>query len=99
MNCSEAGAGSAESGICQVLSGRSAYLPMICGLAHGLATSLSSLPACRPLATQSWLTAAMNCALPSVVVAIDPTALKVYPILDEDPAVVLGAASIAVELA
>ncbi|MFO0689161.1 MAG: hypothetical protein U0900_10650 [Myxococcota bacterium] len=39
-----------------------------------------------------------TCALPSVVVAIDPTAFKVYPILDEDPAVVLGAASIAVEL-
>lgn len=38
------------------------------------------------------------CALPSVVVAIDPVSLSVYPIVDEDPATVLGAASIAVEL-
>lgn len=38
------------------------------------------------------------CALPSAVVAIDPTSLKVYPIVDDDPATVLGAASIAVEL-
>lgn len=39
-----------------------------------------------------------TCALPSVVVAIDPTAFKADPILDEDPAVVVGAASISVEL-
>lgn len=38
------------------------------------------------------------CALPSAVVAIDPTNLKVYPIVDDDPATVVGAASIAVEL-
>ena len=38
------------------------------------------------------------CALPSAVVAIDPTSLKVYPLVDEDPATIVGAASIAVEL-
>ncbi len=38
------------------------------------------------------------CALPSAVVAIDPTSLNVYPLVDEDPATVVGAASIAVEL-
>jgi len=39
-----------------------------------------------------------TCAIPSVVVAIDPTKLAVYPLVDDDPASVLGAASIAVEL-
>jgi len=39
-----------------------------------------------------------TCALPSVVVAIDPTTLAVTPLVEDDPATVVGAASIAVEL-
>lgn len=39
-----------------------------------------------------------TCAIAGVVVAIDPTTLKVHPLVDDDPPTVLGPASIAVEL-
>jgi hypothetical protein len=57
----------------------------------GQRVSLLDLPACAAVEEGT-------CALPSVVVAVDPTSLKVYPMIEEDPAVVVGAASIAVEL-
>lgn len=39
-----------------------------------------------------------TCALPSVVVSIDPMTLTVSPLVEDDPATAVGAASIAVEL-
>lgn len=60
-------------------------------LVTGQRGSVLDVPACAAVEKGT-------CALPSVVVAIDPTGFKVYPILEDDPAVVLGAASIAVEL-
>ncbi len=39
-----------------------------------------------------------SCSMPSVVVAVDPGTLAVELLVDEDPATVIGAASIAVEL-
>ena len=39
-----------------------------------------------------------TCALPSVVVSIDPSMMTVFPLVEDDPATAVGAASIAVEL-
>lgn len=60
-------------------------------LVAGQRASVLDVPACAALEEGT-------CALPSVVVAIDPTTLEVFPLVDEDPATALGAASIAVEL-
>ncbi|MBY0401290.1 hypothetical protein K2X89_13410, partial [Myxococcota bacterium] len=60
-------------------------------LVAGQRASVLDVPGCAALEQGT-------CALPSVVVAIDPTKLTVYPVLDDDPATAVGAASIAVEL-
>jgi len=60
-------------------------------LVAGQRASLLDVPACASVEEGT-------CALPSVVVAIDPASLAVEPLVDDDPATVLGAASIAVEL-
>lgn len=60
-------------------------------LVAGQRGSVLDVPSCA-MATEG------SCAMPSVVVAIDPATLAVAPLVDEDPATVIGAASIAVEL-
>lgn len=60
-------------------------------LVAGQRASVFAVPGCAKLEDET-------CAVPSVVVAIDPTTMQVAPILDDDPATVVGAASIAVEL-
>ena len=60
-------------------------------LVAGQRASVLDVPACAALEEGT-------CALPSVVVAVDPSTLEVFPLIDEDPPTALGAASIAVEL-
>ncbi len=60
-------------------------------LVAGQRASILDVPACASLEEGT-------CALPSVVVAIDPVTMTVSPLVDDDPATALGAASIAVEL-
>jgi hypothetical protein len=59
-------------------------------LVAGQRASLLDVPGCAALEEGT-------CALPSVVVAIDPVTMTVSPLVDDDPARALGAASIAVE--
>lgn len=59
-------------------------------LVAGQRGSVLDVPACAAIAKGT-------CAMPSVVVGMDPTSLVPTPILEDDPATVLGAASIAVE--
>ncbi len=60
-------------------------------LVAGQRASVLDVPACAALEEGT-------CALASVVVAVDPATLEVFPLVDEDPPTALGAASIAVEL-
>lgn len=60
-------------------------------LVAGQRASVLEVPGCAALEEGT-------CALPSVVVAVDRTTLRVFPLVDEDPPEALGAASIAVEL-
>jgi hypothetical protein len=60
-------------------------------LVAGQRASALDVPGCAALEEGT-------CALPSVVVAVDRTGLRVFPLVDEDPPEALGAASIAVEL-
>lgn len=60
-------------------------------LVAGQRASALEVPGCAALE-------AGTCALPSVVVAVDSIGSKAFPLVDEDPAVTIGAASIAVEL-
>lgn len=59
-------------------------------LVAGQRASALDVPGCASLEAGA-------CALPSVVVSVDPVTLDVSPRVDDDPATVQGAASIAVE--
>lgn len=59
-------------------------------LVAGQRASVFDVPACAALEEGT-------CALPSVVVAVDPATLEVFPLIDQDPPTALGAASIAIE--
>ncbi|MEZ4333356.1 MAG: hypothetical protein R3F35_16455 [Myxococcota bacterium] len=60
-------------------------------LVTGQRASVFDVPGCAAIERGT-------CALPAVVVAVDPVSLEVHPIVDDDPPTVLGPASIAVEL-
>ena len=60
-------------------------------LVAGQRASVLDVPGCAALEQGT-------CALPSVVVMVDPMVMSVSPLVEDDPATVVGAASIAVEL-